>query len=75
VEVTQRAPVYVMSVDHRLNSVIGSIQSPIARAPLYARSPSPPSSRKSKYQAQDNAEWLRQHGKGLFSLFGTANPR
>jgi hypothetical protein len=28
-----------------------------------------------KYQAQDSAEWLRQHGKGLFSFFGAANPR
>ena len=23
----------------------------------------------SKYQAYDSAEWLRQHGKGLFSFF------
>ena len=23
----------------------------------------------SKYQAYDSAEWLRQHGKGLFPLF------
>ena len=23
----------------------------------------------SKYQAYDSAEWLRQHGKGLYSLF------
>jgi hypothetical protein len=28
-----------------------------------------------KYQAQDSADWLRQHGKGLFSFFGAANPR
>jgi hypothetical protein len=25
-----------------------------------------------KYQAQDSADWLRQHGKGLFSFFGAA---
>ena len=23
----------------------------------------------SKYQAEDSAEWLRQHGKGLFPFF------
>ena len=28
-----------------------------------------------KYQAENSADWLRQHGKGLFSFFGAANPR
>ena len=28
-----------------------------------------------KYQAENSADWLRQHGKGLFPFFGAANPR
>jgi hypothetical protein len=28
----------------------------------------------SKYEAENSAEWLREHGKGLFSFFGGARP-
>ena len=27
-----------------------------------------------KYEAENSAEWLRQHGKGLFPFFGGATP-
>ena len=28
----------------------------------------------SKYEAENGAEWLREHGKGLFPFFGGATP-